>query len=324
MKSQPSDKWSYFRAGFTLIELLVVIAIIAILASLLLSVLSTAKAKAYSVKCLGNLRQLGLSYKTSVDSDNGNVFPGYMISTDASTLAVENVQAWWNREWSQTNGAWICPAAPVASGKQTYTDSRGLFIGATGTVKSAWVYVRGVSGSATRIGESSVAKFPLPANAELPHAGSYGFNNWLGGGSAWMDSGINNSSGPVFRNEREFDAPSLLPLFADSVSFDAVWPLATDLPARNLVTGRDNPAAGYWVSENLRYTGGSGIAALTIPRHGSRPNPVPADFDPQNPLPGAINISCYDGHAETVKLERLWQLYWHKDYQPPAKRPGLK
>jgi hypothetical protein len=30
-----------------------------------------------------------------------------------------------------------------------------------------------------------------------------------------------------------------------------------------------------------------------------------------------------DGHGELVKLDRLWQLYWHKDYQPPARRPGL-
>ena len=30
-----------------------------------------------------------------------------------------------------------------------------------------------------------------------------------------------------------------------------------------------------------------------------------------------------DGHAETVKLERLWQLYWHRNYVPPQKRPGL-
>ena len=30
-----------------------------------------------------------------------------------------------------------------------------------------------------------------------------------------------------------------------------------------------------------------------------------------------------DGHAQAVKLDNLWQLYWHKDYQPPAKRPGL-
>ena len=41
-------------------------------------------------------------------------------------------------------------------------------------------------------------------------------------------------------------------------------------------------------------------------------------------LPGAINIAFYDGHVEQVQLERLWSLYWHKDYVAPEKRPGLK
>jgi prepilin-type N-terminal cleavage/methylation domain-containing protein/prepilin-type processing-associated H-X9-DG protein len=301
------------RFGFTLIELLMTVAIIGILATLLLGALSQAKAKAHDITCMGNLRQQALGFKMAADSDEGRlnrsyqVINGKIVDSAFETYMDISLAKWWANEWGVRARASVCPAAPERPLKDRVISpnfrSSSVYPGA---FNAAWVI------------EASYDGWWLdqPYNPKAPEKriGGYTANAWLLGDWYWNSSEL-ESAREFFRIEGDISNPSQTPLFADGIfwgfTFFSLGPRAADLPANNLASGAF-PFSPW------------SMAGFTIPRHGSRPSKVSTNYPASAKLPGAINVAFYDGHVETAKLERLWSLYWHKDYVPPVKRPGLK
>jgi prepilin-type N-terminal cleavage/methylation domain-containing protein len=184
-------------------------------------------------------------------------------------------------EYARVKGILICPSAPLHEPPPASGNEQGY-------ADRAWVR--------------------WTSDRKTMFCGSYGYNGWLYSDIKFSEPGDPKQQ-QIFTRESAVQKPALTPVFFDENWVD-VWPEETDLPYTDLYTGQP-----FSVSPNQ-------MGRCTIARHGGRSaSSAPRNVPAGQTMPGAINLGLTDGHAELVKLEDLWNYYWHLDWQPPAARP---
>jgi prepilin-type processing-associated H-X9-DG protein len=176
----------------------------------------------------------------------------------------------------RADGVWLCPAA-TNSPPRSYT----------GTADAPWTYTDRVSGSVTHGGYAINGYLGLGRNYKQAKAGTFKVRN-------------------VFHVNEAVRQPALTPVFCDAIYWNCRLEETTS-PPRNL-----------YQPQGIIIGPGTYRQILTqfIARHGDSPaSEAPRELTSEF-LPGAINMAFVDGHAETVPLENLWKLHWHKNWDP--------
>jgi len=140
-----------------------------------------------------------------------------------------------------------------------------------------------------------------PSHPAKIYTGSYAINGWLYKDPNNYRTDIANNDQYYFKKESRVKSPSETPIFVDCEWVD-LWPWETDAPNTDLYNagGTSNPPM---------------IGRCVMPRHGwKNPAAAPRNFPVNQVLPGSIVMGLVDGHAESVKLQRLWRYYWHVNW----------
>ena len=198
----------------------------------------------------------------------------YITDNSGKMLGYQNIYVWIAQ--LQTNYSAIKGTryCPAAPEKIPWNSPTTVAAGAFGTADYPWSWINWSSGS-------------------YDAQGSYGYNGWC-----YSDDTQGGNAASYYGQEESVVSAAKTPFFADAVWVDG-WPTPGQTPSNDLYDGQND----------------GGMGRFTIARHGGRsaksaPRNVPANAI----LPGRNNVGFADGHAESLKLNSLWKIYWHKTW----------
>ena len=176
----------------------------------------------------------------------------------------------------------LCPVA--AATNKTMTAGINTGVGYTGLADQSWIWT---------------ASTPVMS-------GSYTYNGWFYDEST-ADANYATSTS-YYKSESAVLHPTQTPVFCDA----------------NWVDIKPGPTASLKTTPTDLYTGDDStmFGRILLGRHGSyAPAGAPQNIAADQFLPGAINMSFFDGHVESVKLVNVASQYWSCDYVLPSQWP---